>query len=512
MRRRYDPVVYKFPPPGTKLELPLIRGTQHLTAVVTTREIGLESLYRIQQLISTIFALIALGITAWLVIVRPSTMTWSLFAVLVGLNISGPTCEYLSPFGYWWVVGGEMFCSALQSLWIFVIVFASRVPNNRVARWMRGAQRFAFILFLMQVAVSLYTVASWAFFGVLAPNLTAVSFTIGVLAVATALAALIHNYTIADGRDRHRMTWVLFGGGVWCAAALALWWLGTRPFYDSYVVAEMFYVVQSIAVVLIVYGIMRSRVVDVTFVLSRAVVVSALTGCIILVFALLDWIFNKKLEATQLGAVTQFVAAIALGIWLDHLHKRADVFVDRLLFRARYVAQQRLEKAAHAVLHSERVDVIQEFLVDEPFVVLGLGSAAVFQANDRGEWARVRACGWEPECVSVLSRQDTLVMHVEAEQTALRVSEIRWPLSSLPSGTARPVLAVPVLARRRVIAIVLYGEHTNGADLDGDEVRAIEGVVNAAGAAFDHVEAEQLRHEMESLRRELALKTSTSTA
>jgi hypothetical protein len=308
------------------------------------------------------------------------------------------------------------------------------------------------------------------------------------------------------------MEWIIFGLAVWAAATFILWAVfNGLPFYQGYTLTQVLADVQSVAIVLVVYGLVRSRVVDVSFVLSRAVVVSLLTGSVVLTFALLDWLFNNRLEATRLGAVSEFVAAIALGIWLDRLHKKADFFVDRVFFRARYLAEHRLERAAHAVVHSDSVDVIREFLVDEPFTILGLGSAAVFQPNERGDWDCMRSFGWDPGCTSGLSKHDALVMHVEAEQAPLRISEIRWPVSNVPGGVAHPVLAVPVLARRRVIAIALYGEHNNGADLDGDEIRAIAGVANAAGAAFDHVEAEQLRREMESMRRELAQRPSTGS-
>jgi len=57
-----------------------------------------------------------------------------------------------------------------------------------------------------------------------------------------------------------------------------------------------------------------------------------------------------------------------------------------------------------------------------------------------------------------LAVNDAVVLHVLAEQTPLKIANIRWTVSSLPLGLARPVLAVPVLARRRVVAIALYGQ------------------------------------------------------
>jgi hypothetical protein len=44
-------------------------------------------------------------------------------------------------------------------------------------------------------------------------------------------------------------------------------------------------------------------------------------------------------------------------------------------------------------------------------------------------------------------------------------------------------------------------KHSSGADIDADEIAAIERVADAAGAALDHVEAESLRRELEELGR-----------
>ena len=106
-----------------------------------------------------------------------------------------------------------------------------------------------------------------------------------------------------------------------------------------------------------------------------------------------------------------------------------------------------------------------------------------------------------------LDANDTLLLHVQAEQIALRTTHIRWPVDALPPGHARPILAVPVLARRQVVAVALYGQHYSGADLDADEVRVLEKVTDASGAAFDHVEAEVLRRrnaDLEKRMRELS--------
>jgi hypothetical protein len=91
-------------------------------------------------------------------------------------------------------------------------------------------------------------------------------------------------------------------------------------------------------------------------------------------------------------------------------------------------------------------------------------------------------------------------MLLHGELGPLRLSDIRWPRRDLPQGVGEPVLAVPVLVRHRLIAIALYGSHSNGEALDPDEVDAIDRLASGAAAAYDHLEAEALRRENELLR------------
>lgn len=61
---------------------------------------------------------------------------------------------------------------------------------------------------------------------------------------------------------------------------------------------------------------------------------------------------------------------------------------------------------------------------------------------------------------------------------------------------------MPVMLREELAAVVLYGPHRNGADIDPDEIRGVVLLVERAGAAYDHIEARTLREQVASLIRE----------
>jgi len=113
--------------------------------------------------------------------------------------------------------------------------------------------------------------------------------------------------------------------------------------------------------------------------------------------------------------------------------------------------------------------------VREPMQAYGLSSAALYQRVASGEFQR-----------------DGKAL---TSAIALQLAGARGPVP-LHEGDA--VLGVPVFAVTRLEAIVLYGAHTGGEDIDPDEAASLEGLARAAGTAYDHLET--LRAERDAAR------------
>jgi hypothetical protein len=74
----------------------------------------------------------------------------------------------------------------------------------------------------------------------------------------------------------------------------------------------------------------------------------------------------------------------------------------------------------------------------------------------------------------------------------------------LPNDLERPVLVVPVGNARRCYALVLYGGHEIGTDLDAGERRLLGSLARDAEIAYAQVESETLRQRIAVLENELA--------
>ena len=63
----------------------------------------------------------------------------------------------------------------------------------------------------------------------------------------------------------------------------------------------------------------------------------------------------------------------------------------------------------------------------------------------------------------------------------------------LPSGFARPVLAVPAANPLRCFALALYGPHASGAELDANERAMLGRIAQHAAAVYAEIENDELR-------------------
>jgi hypothetical protein len=254
----------------------------------------------------------------------------------------------------------------------------------------------------------------------------------------------------------------------------------------------------------VAYTVIVHRILDVNFIISRALVYGVLTSLIVGIFALIDWFVGKVLAQTQVAAVAEIGAAIGLGFGLSGLHARLDGLIDATIFRDRHRAEKRLARVANAVAHVGSVEAVEDMLVTEPADALHLASATVFRADGSGAFRRTAGVRWRAEDLAELGPDDRLAALLRAEQGPLNVDETGWSPPDLPHGAARPIIALPILVRHELRAVALYGAHTSGEAVDPDELKLIEKIAAMSSAAIDHLEAIELRRENDSLARELA--------
>ncbi len=99
------------------------------------------------------------------------------------------------------------------------------------------------------------------------------------------------------------------------------------------------------------YAILRHRVVDIGFVVNRALVFAIVSGIVLLAFGALEWLLGNVLVAVShiTSASLELGLALVLGFSLRSIHAKVDALVDDLFFRDRHQAERALRTVAREV-------------------------------------------------------------------------------------------------------------------------------------------------------------------
>jgi hypothetical protein len=487
--------LYRLPP--QPISLRLNRGGAIRSVTLVPKLLEAAEADRLRLLALCVSYLIFVIVGSAVLLLRPSPMMWAFYLYCVSRRFGDLSFYWPGSSAFYWT-NLLAFATLGGAGCALVTIFALRFPNNRLEGWRAPVNAVAIALSILFPLAWLYVFARLGFAGTPSQGYVKALVVLTSLIYLAAAAIFISTLVQSRGDERHRLRWILVFPAVLLLRVAAINIPYSLPTWFSDLLVAL-----GVCVPLTVaYAVVRRRVFDIEFAISRALIYGAITSIVAGIFLLLDWFMSKQFSQTKFTLTAEVVVALALGSWLNMLHHNVDRFVDSTFFRQRHRAEQRLAKAAAAVLRAESHEAVDRFLVHEPVQAFDLATAALFHREEtKGQFVRELAVGWTRNDASRLTLDDALVLHLLAEGNAVRIADVRWSSDALPNlGNA--VLATPVLLRDELASIVVYGPHRNGADIDPDEVRSLMRLVESAGATYDHIEARTLRARIEKLSRE----------
>ncbi len=425
-----------------------------------------------------------------LVFLRPSLMSWAFYLFAVGYFGTGPAFMYwshvLSPSAF---LALSFVLSTVFGPWsvLPLLPFVLRFPNGDVLGWRRRIDPFVWMFLTLSYAVYIvewrlyFTIGSFPRWDVIPSVIIPLS--------AFVLAALIvvKNVAMATPSDRQRWSFLAIGT-IASFMAYAIYFVPGVPFVVGQVV--------GFAVVLmpicIAYAVFRLRVLDVNFVLNRALVYAVLSLGVIALVSILDWSFSRVIAIGRLALGLELLATIAIGFLLDRINRGVERLVETVFFRRRRNAEKYLRRAASALPYATDEGAIADGLVQVPVDAIDLAAAALYRRSAGG--ARFEGVATAHQTMIAppgFDGNDLLVRMLLADEKLVWLDDLRRHLDV--ENAAIYTLAIPVTVRHELVSFTLYGAHANGAQLDPDEVALLDELAVEAARAYDHVEAVRVR-------------------
>lgn len=442
-------------------------------------------------LLRIILYVAAVGFGALLLIVNPTLATFAFFVFCLGG--SEPTSFTDMLFDMPWrqippLIGDLISGQAPIALLLFALCLA--VNNHRA--------RMIIAVVLGIAALTMGVVNALDFWRVTFAALPAQELRHAYTVVETAAniltgGAFIVAFARMRGAERHRTAWIIaafvvaglgrFVSEHFFPAHLNFWQNGTL-------------LSLSIAPVIVVWvAVVKHHFFDVDFVVSRALVYTAITAAVIGVVGsseeLLTYIFYNN---SNLAYGVTIAVSLVVGSTFGKVKDFLEHFVDRFIFRERHAQRQALERVAANLLDAEDAAIVFTALLHDVPSILDLSFSGIMMRTAEGGYTLAHEWNWPPECVNVLSPEHQLTLDINKSRGVLPEDAVRGTMIKSLFPNERLTYAAPLYFDRNVSALVLYGHSVSGLDIDPEERVTLVRLMANASIALNSIELANCRN------------------
>lgn len=460
-------------PQGSAIYLPLASGrTIFLRAHTHTR----SALDNITDLFAVLALLTFIAIAAALVLLRPMPATWAFYGFAYTFCSYGALVKTVSPQLLIGIMSLTALAGAISPA--AFVSFALRFPDVKLKPVALATERVLFFALTPAIAVwGLYQLLAYIIAGDPAPawirpgNLHN---TLTDAIYAAGVGILIVRYATADSTSRNRLRWVVAAFAVAFLPFLTVQfiWSATSVF-PGVATVNLAQACEVLAPIALAYTVLKHRLFDVRFVVSRALMYTGMLSLCIGALALIDWGFGRWISASRFTLLGELAMALVSGAGLTMTQRKIEAFLNGVVFRTQMLALQGLRRFAHetdliadpARLLSQTHEALTTRLESE--------YAAIYTA-DGSSYARAMP-GTERN-PALLAGDDFAVLRLRRWHEAFVCDEPRHPFQG--------ALLLPMTARGQLIGFIACGPKRDHTHYLPDEVETLVMLTHRVGSAF----------------------------
>jgi len=384
---------------------------------------------------------------------------------------------------------------ATAALLLFAILFY-REHNGPVPRWVWPAY-WTYIAAFGVITAGWCGLAAWNYSLPLMAHANWLS-TIGIYAgLGAAFIGLVTGWARSrrELQKRYAIMTVAISMVIVCDLMFAVSFMLNGGFFNHayhavFMAAEW---ISAAGHLLFAYAVLRDRVIDLGFVINRAVVYGVISALLLVSFGIVEWAIEHfiPIESREKSALLD--AAIALGIYLVFHRVRDSVehFIERLFFHKWHANEEKLRrfvKEADYITHP--ADLLRAFAAEVPRFCHG-AAADICLRDDSGDFTApgLRIGANEPAMVALRARRDVVE-----------------PLST--GSQLATALLLPFVYKGDVFGCVAVAAKPSGAAYRPDEIEALGWAAQQIGLDYHALEAEDARRDIVTLREQNAALTT----
>jgi hypothetical protein len=292
-----------------------------------------------------------------------------------------------------------------------------------------------------------------------------------------ALIAVIGAVATTDKSERARAGWLLLPLTIsLCIDIASVFLVNYAPSWVAYASIELLSsAFVFLGALFVTYALLRRRVIDVGFVVSRTIVVAIVSLVVVAAFVLLEWLLGTVLADAShaTGLFANAALALVLGLSMRYIHKRVDLFVDSVMFRKRHDDERALRAFAKEATFVTDTDALFDLTIANVRAHTNATGAAILMNGD-GAYRNVRGFGTVP---SSASENDPAVLALKAWHNPIDPHRYETALAG--------DLALPIVARGHLHGVLLFEQRESGEAYAPDEIDALAAFAHGIGSAYD---------------------------
>lgn len=355
----------------------------------------------------------------------------------------------------------------------FVMAFAIAGPALSAANRRRFVYAFLAAL-LVGYAYELCYVILFVYGAVLIPPITSLVWDLPYVIASLLLLSGFHN---AQPAWKPRLRWMF-----WSAVIIVIGILLSNAPLLGYPYSN---VVEVLAYFLgfcgLLYSVLRHRVVDMSFVVNRAIVYSATLTVVIGIFILLESFLEKLALSEKESLALELAVPLIIGFTLEALRKRLEKFSERILFRQKFRNENALRAFARQCAYIENPDHLLEQTLRELTTHTNTAAAA-FYWREQDTYRRIAASRATPYPATASIDDRAFV--------ALRSDRSETDLENLCSDLGGDGLLLPMTVRGDLLGAIVLANRP-GEHFPPDERELLAHLVHEVGSALHALHARE---------------------
>ena len=326
-----------------------------------------------------------------------------------------------------------------------------------------------------------------------------------IAALLLCLLAFADAWRHIQGEPRQRLRWLI--------AAMAIAFVGSSldllrllgAFGDTTNAETLANLVNSILVavglITLTYAVLRHRVIDVGFVISRTLVFAVFTGLLLVLFAAVEWLVDHLVHFRQRESSVLMNGAIAVAMYLVFHRVRYGIerLVEGVFFRASRAKQMELQHFLETAPNFSEPDALAGALLRAVDAYAGSRGSGIYRRDKTGRFVLDKST--LDQLPRVLAADAEVIIELKTSRKPYQFGRLGFELAAL---------ALPVVRRAELVGFLAVSAKTDRTLYRPDEIETLVRTVQQVSSdlyalQLEHFQqrSQELEQQVDALREEL---------